>query len=343
MMKGFNGKERVLVCPLGWGLGHAARVIPIISSLTKKGCEVIIAGDQTSLDLIKTRFPQLQYIHFPSISVKLSSNSNQLFSLIGIAFKLISLTIRENKRIKSIVKDLSIDVIISDNRYGLYVKNIKSIFITHQLRVIFPFPFKWAMPIGQLFIRHYSQKFDECWVPDYEDGVKLSGKLSKSRFNPNNVRFIGPLSRFSELDVVPKDIPWDIVAIMSGPPPHRELLENILVTNANSMNMKTLIIQGLPQYPQKKVDIGNLTLVADLPDDEMAQIIVSANRLICRSGYSAIMDLTCLHKKALLIPTPGQTEQEYLAQYHQGLGTFNTISQKELGIISKTELLNLLD
>jgi uncharacterized protein (TIGR00661 family) len=336
-MNNFTGTERVLVCPLGWGLGHATRIIPIISKLIDKGCVVVVAADIPSIDILKTHFPSLNYIVYPSVNIRFNNGKWQITALFFIAIKLIFLTIKEAHSIKEIIKCYKIDFIISDNRYGLSAKGVKSVIITHQLSVIFPFPFRWAEPLGRLYIKYFLEKFNECWIPDNETEPRLSGKLSSIKNFPRNARYIGVLSRFSGYKPQKLNFCWDLVCIISGPPPHRAILESILVDLANRLNLKTLIVQGIPNITNNTIINGYVTLVPHLNDHDMANALFSAKFVICRSGYSTIMDLVTLNLRALLVPTPGQTEQEYLAKYHSEINSFPSVSQTQLKRITLSE------
>jgi predicted glycosyltransferase len=232
--------------------------------------------------------------------------------------------------VKKIIADNKIDVVISDNRYGLYTKGIPSVIITHQLKIIFPKPFKWAMSIGVRFIKRYAERYTECWIPDNREGFRISGELSQPNILPKNAEFIGLLSRFGQYDIQKTENPWDLVGIVSGPPPHRDIFEKELVNLSNRLGLKALIIQGLPEDLPATKEMGSVTLVPHLPDHEMAEAMVSAKYLICRSGYSTIMDLITLKRSAMLVPTPGQTEQEYLANYLSANKLFVSCHQGDL-------------
>ena len=319
-MLALTSNERVMVCPLGWGLGHATRVIPIISSLLAKGCHVIVAGDSQSITLLKKRFPNLEFIPFPSLRVKLTKGRNQTLALLKIAIRLLFSIRKENRVARELIKKHKVDVLISDNRYGLYSSSITTVLITHQLKVMFPKPFKWVQPIGERFVRRYAQRFTYCWIPDNPNGFKLSGELSQPKIMHNNAEFIGLLSRFYGKDYTSNSVDWELLGIVSGPPPHRELLVKELVNLSNRLNIRSLIVQGLPSDEVSKTKEGMATLVNHLEDDEMARAITSSKYIICRSGYSTLMDLLALKRTALLVPTPGQTEQEYLARYLKEIG-----------------------
>ena len=325
-----KGNEKVLICPLGWGLGHATRVVPIIEYLLQKGCRVLIAADEHCVELLRGRFPDLEFIIFPSVRIVFGKGIFQLFALFRIAVRMISLTFRDRLRVEKLVCRNQIDLIFSDNRYGLYSKQIPSILITHQLRILFPKPFRWLEIIGEWYVRNHAERFAQCWIPDNTNGFRLSGVLSKPVKMPNNVHFIGLLSRFYGKDLTPSSEEWDLVGIASGPPPFRKELVDELIRFSQRNNLKALVVRGLPQLHGNETVEGNVTLVNHLNDKKMVSAILGTKYLVCRSGYSTIMDLIALGKTALLIPTPGQTEQEYLAKHVSYSNAFNQIPQKQL-------------
>jgi len=208
------------------------------------------------------------------------------------------------------------DMIISDNRFGLWNKNVHSVYITHQLMIKMPQGLKFLEPIVWRFHRFFILKYDECWIPDYEGEKNLSGDLAHKYPLPKNAKFIGSLSRFSLLkNIVPKN-EYQTVAVLSGVEPQRSIFEKELIKRLENCAEKTLIVQGKPQKEKQIQTIQNLTIVSHLETSELASVLLGAKQIISRSGYSTIMDLdalNCLHK-AELIPTPGQTEQEYLAE-----------------------------
>jgi len=327
---GEANENRVLVCPLGWGLGHASRLIPIITRFQKLGFEIIAAGDDLQMQYITTYFPDIKTIIFPSFNVRLASGSNQLIPILGIALRLPYHTVREHFALKGIVREHRINLIISDNRYGLWCKGIKSVLITHQLRVLFPKPFRFLEKVGMWSTRRISKKFTYCWIPDYPDDKNLAGKLSHPRALTSNSRYIGLLSRFQGIRVDRCSQEWDLVGIASGPSPQREIFIELIGRFSKRHNLKTLIVKG---NPAEGIDIyqdNGIFYAGHLDDIDFAKVILSSKYLITRAGYSTIMDLTALGVSGLIIPTPGQTEQEYLADYLSKNGLFKTCKQSEL-------------
>ena len=341
-MLSVKGNEKVLVCPLGWGLGHAARIIPIVRSLIAKGCIITIAADESSIDLLKQHFPEVKFRLYSSVSVRLSKGSNHIWRFLGIALKILQRTLTESRSINQIVNELNIDLIISDNRYGLYHKEIRTVLITHQLWIQFPTPFKPFEFIGRWFVRRYAQRFTECWVPDNPWSFKYSGRLSQPDKLPNNIKYIGLLSRFFGLSYSKQNNTWDLVGIVSGPEPHRKQFEEAIINLSNRLKLKTLVIQGLPQVKSSGRVVGKAMLVPHLNDQQMASALLSTKHVICRSGYSTIMDLAALKLNALLVPTPGQTEQEYLAEHLTKHNLFGSCKQHQLNKLSLMQLHELV-
>ena len=198
-------------------------------------------------------------------------------------------------------------MLISDNRYGCYSPGVKSVFITHQPHVLMPESFKWMEPAVNYFNRRQMSRFDACWIPAPDGG--LLGDMIPAMLPPNT-RFIGYLSRFKKL---PEAIKYDVVVVASGPEPQRTLLADMLREQLKQSPLKVFMVQGVV-HGEEKIDVhDNFTEANYLGTDKLNQILQQAEIVIARSGYSTIMDLARLGKKAIFIPTPGQTEQAHLA------------------------------
>ncbi|MDG1426895.1 MAG: glycosyltransferase [Flavobacteriales bacterium] len=298
-------KKRILVAPLDWGIGHATRCIPIIKELKKNGYEVVLAADNRPLHLLNKEFPKLEIIRFKGYNIKYSKYLSMPFNMLMQIPKLLWNIKSETKELDEIINNYNIDGVISDNRFGLFSSKIPCIFITHQLEIIAPYLKKKIRDFNYSFI----SKFDACWIFDHEKN-NLAGRLSKPKDLPKNSTYIGNHSRFSFSKTEKK---YDFLAIVSGPEPQRTILENGLTKALRNRHEKSLILLGKPEQNINK-NIGNLTIKSHLDATELNQAILQSKLIICRSGYSTIMDLKKLGSKAFLIPTPGQTEQEYLAE-----------------------------
>lgn len=314
-------QKRILVCPLDWGLGHATRCIPIINLLLKKNAEVIIAADGRPYELLKQEFPTLEFIRLKGYNVEYSIHIPMALKMCFSIFSILKGIKEEHQLLQQIIKQYKIDVVISDNRFGLWSKNIKSIFITHQLMIKAPFGEKWLYRFNLKFIN----KFNECWIPDDEGINNLSGDLSHKYPLPKNAFFIGVLSRFNLktttddplLHTTISSKKYEVMVIISGPEPQRTVFEKIILEQLTKEKVKGLVVRGVSEKEEQqiiKTDFNDLLIVSHLKTKEMQEAIEQSDLIIARSGYSTIMDMAALGKKAFFIPTNGQTEQEYLAQ-----------------------------
>ena len=296
------------MAPLNWGLGHATRCIPVIKALIKYDFQPILAGDGDSLRLLRQEFPELTYYELPSTEVVYAEKGNFLkYKLLAQAPKLMRAVKLEKKRTQEIHKLEKLSGIISDNRFGVRSDDIPSIYITHQLQVLSGA----TTALSSQYHRQIINKFKECWVPDFESN-ELAGKLSKPGKGKLALKYIGPLSRFSRH---PQNKRWDIVAVLSGPEPQRGILEAKIKEELRSYSGKSLIVKGVVEGKQKMESEGNLTIVNFMLHEELCDVIEQGELILSRSGYSSVMDLYELGAKAYFIPTPGQFEQEYLAEH----------------------------
>ncbi|MFD0990215.1 glycosyltransferase [Mariniflexile jejuense] len=300
-------KKRVLVAPLNWGLGHATRCIPIINALIANGFEPIIASDGVALALLQKEFPRLSSVELPSYNVTYSKNG-KLFKLKLLldSPKVLKAIKAEKKATKHIVDNNNISGIISDNRLGVYSKKIPSVFITHQLKVLSGNTTWISTKIHEKFIK----KFDACWIPDVETTINLSGKIGHPDAFEIPTYYIGPLSRF-EKKYAP--ILNDLMVLLSGPEPQRTLLEKKLLNELKNYIGKVVFVKGTMEKEQTIQVMGNITIYNFMTTNLLEKTINESDLIISRSGYTTIMDLAKLNKKAFFIPTPGQFEQEYLA------------------------------
>lgn len=300
---------------MDWGLGHASRSVPVIKKLIQKN-KVIIASSGNALRFLKNYFPSLTIIEKPGYHIRYSITLPVAFSILSNVPSIVSSIRKENSWLKKQVEILKPNVIISDNCYGFYHQEIKSIIITHQLMLKMPAGFSFAESTVHYWIKKRLNKFDECWVPDYAGSENLSGDLSHKYPVDDRVIFIGPLSRFdSPLKLKEKNI--DITYLISGPEPHRTFFQQQCIDDAKKNNWKAIVVSGLPGKHEIIHD-NLITIFPHLNDELLLDVLCRSKKVICLSGYSSIMDFHALQIKATMHPTPGQTEQEYLAKYHSG-------------------------
>jgi UDP:flavonoid glycosyltransferase YjiC (YdhE family) len=315
-----NQNKTILVCPLNWGLGHATRDIPIIRRLQLMGYKVIVATESPLKELLKEAVPGLIFEDFPGPVITYSKSNLLIIKLLRQLPFWIKWLKKEQAIIYKLVQKHQPRIILSDNRYGARHPKVRSIIITHQLMIKLPSGLKWAEPLVHRLILNLVNRFDECWIPDFEKGRSLAGDLAHLYPLPTNAHLIGPLSRFMDTPL-PKSSPdphYECLAVLSGPEPQKSQLKSLLVQKLKQCAFKSLIITGEPNLQQEnnvyKTNVVNL--LPHLNEEKLAQLIVSTPTFIARSGYTTIMDLYYLNKNALLVPTPGQSEQSYLANYH---------------------------
>ena len=310
---------KILIAPLNWGLGHATRCVPVIQKLIAEGHEVVIVADGYPIAFLRQEFPSLRFLEFPSYSIYYSTGKSQIGAMIFNLPNIISGIIREHLWLRNLLRAECFDQVISDNRFGMWNHRVYSVYITHQIMVKMPDSLNFFEPFVYWLHKMVIKQYDECRIPDHAENGGLSGDLAHKYPLPDNAEFIGPLSRFQGQESTQPETKYEIVAVISGVEPQRSIFENNLILKYKNRPEKVLIVQGQPIQAEKiSKQIGSITLVSHLPDDEMVAVLIGANKIICRSGYSSIMDLYALNclNKTELIPTPGQTEQEYLFTVH---------------------------
>jgi len=319
--------KRILVAPLNWGLGHVTRCIPLIQALREMGVEVLLASDGAALHLLRAEFPLLPTFELPSYRIRYGS-SNMVRNMAG-QLPRIGYAVRAEKwATDKLVKAYGIQGIISDNRYGCFSRRADSVMITHQLHL--RVPNRFAAWMANRVLRLALHKFDRIWVPDVETAPGLSGELSHGETKVHRaVQFIGPLSR---LKIYPADHEYDVAVVLSGPEPQRTLLEQRLLEQAMPLSRKFIFIQGKTQSKAHHFAADHVEIVSYLTSRNLNDVLLASKVLVCRSGYSSIMDLAALGKKAILIPTPGQTEQEYLAESLAAQHIFLAQRQEEIDL-----------
>jgi hypothetical protein len=419
---------KVLISPLSWGSGHAGRMIPLARELRKRGCEVFFAADAPLLEMAGRELPGVRMIEIPGLTIRYSRILPQYIAILLQLPHIIASAVRDHRRVRQLIRQIRPSVIVSDNRFGFYSKEVCSVYVTHQLRIPFPPLLRFMEPVAALMHRAIINKYDLCIVPDYPGSVNLSGRLShparhhddndpgggtpgaldvtsrkagrqgrKHVFTgagshieeapvpdeerthgtgalpgivapplsgpflrhgifPRNLVYAGPLSRFTLPGVsaagspIPFSRPY-ICLVLSGPEPQRSvLLKKVVAALDTPGSMKETITpdggsnnERSPAPPASRLVVmsaGPVTpvtvtslmveLLISPPPGVMRQVLTGASLVIARAGYTSVMELVSLGRGAVLVPAPGQTEQEYLGRYLDGRYGFITVSQKRL-------------
>jgi len=340
-VKKFNIRT-ILIAPLDWGLGHATRCIPIIKVLKNAGFNVIIACNDKQKSLLSAECNDVRFIDLEGYNIQYTKRS--WFFALKIIFqipKIIASIKREKKCLEKIIDEEKIDLVISDNRYGLNNTKVPCVFITHQLTI--KAPFKWLEQLLQTINYRYIKRFNQCWIPDNSGDDNIAGVLSHPKKMPSiATNYIGLLSRFIKQENTNKK--FDVCVLLSGPEPQRTILENILLKQLDkATNLKIFFVRGLPQTTEILMASTAIEIANHLNQKDMLNIICSSEIIIARSGYTTVMELMALQKKSILIATPGQTEQEYLAKYLFQQQKCLSYNQTEINVIEAIKIAKNFD
>lgn len=355
-------KPLVLFSPLDWGLGHTTRCIPLLSELIQNGCSVIVACNSMQKAILQPEFSQISFVHMEGYNLRYGKNKAWTYIMLILQLPKILIKIKnENWWISKFLQSNAINAVISDNRYGFYSRKIPSFFITHQLYIQTGLG-KWINNITQRFNYTFIRNFSECWVPDFKGPINAAGILSHpikypsipvqylgclSRFPPNSAKDMSLISETPVLPSLPLRLqPWnyDLLFILSGPEPQRSILEKRIYKQLAGYPGRSALVRGLPggakylSSPTPKTTIFEYASSA-----ELNQLINQSALVVSRSGYTTIMDLLKVKKKMILVPTPGQGEQEYLAAHLQSKNLAIVMKQQEFFIQAAIEQASSFD
>lgn len=320
----FTTDDVVIVAPLYWGLGHATRCIPIIHWLNNHCKKVIIASDGAALELLRQEFPNLTYEVLPQYNIRYRY-SNMIANLILGSFRIMKAIFLERKSAQHLTNKYGVTVIVSDNRLGFFNPKIKSLYMTHQVNLLHAKP--WISRLGTQIHRYFINNFDHCLIPDFKGEKSICPKLSHGL--TKEYTYLGPISRIENLNLSP-DI--DILIILSGPEPQRTILEEELFHILVPLKTyKIVFVRGSNNhFAISHLIRDNFTCLNLVSGVEIEYLLNTSRLFIARSGYTTIMDIRHLDIKAIWIPTPGQTEQEYLAEKLSDNNKYKKINQNEL-------------
>ena len=326
-----GGPARILIAPLDWGLGHTTRCLPIVKAFQRQGAEISVACNEPQAGLLKPEIQGIRLLRLEGYGLQYAGSERTTTLKIALQIpKILTSIKRENQWLRDLLNREKFDLVISDNRYGLHHPSVYSIFMTHQLRIQVPFS-SWLENRLQKRNYHFINQFDECWIPDLPNEPNLAGSLSHpAKLPATKVKYIGPISRFKEVKSNLNS--HDLVIIISGPEPQRTIFEKKCLSELKDFNGTAIVVRGLPVETTHLENSGNVSFFNHLPADELGEILGRAKFVVSRSGYSTIMDMAALKKKSIFIPTPGQTEQEYLAEYLMEKKFCFAIKQKDFSL-----------
>jgi Glycosyltransferase family 28 C-terminal domain len=332
---GRREKKRILVSPLDWGLGHATRCIPLIKALLARDYEVYLAGEGAQEVLLRREFPALPFLPLRGYRIKYARSGALLQLALIRQFPQLLKAIRyERNWLADRMREYDFQAVISDNRYGLYHEDIPCVILTHQLSIASG----WGNFMDDILRQwHYQQlnKFNFIWVPDLPGNGNLAGKLSHPLNPPENCRYVGVLSRMKKNT---QPLRYDLTVVLSGPEPARSQWEKKLLDELTRMQGEIVVVRGLPHVTSVLPSSRTINIYNHLDTEDLQRIIQSSKLVIARTGYSTVMDLVSLQQPAVLVPTPGQTEQEYLSEYLSEQEIFPSTLQERFSVTHALEL-----
>jgi UDP:flavonoid glycosyltransferase YjiC (YdhE family) len=325
-------KRNIAIFPLQWGLGHAGRMLPLAVRLRDLGHNVYIASSSEHISFFRREAAGFQYIESKSFTIRYSKTFPQWLVIVGSLHRLLWYTVKEHFELKRIIKENSIDIVISDSRPGLWNSKVRTAFVSHLPGIPLPW---FLLPLsytGNLVGRMILRKYDLFFIPDLPGDVNLAGKLSHLRLLPNNARYCGILSRFiySAADSTGNRGQY-VLAILSGPEPQRFVFMDKIISLCERLDRELIILGASPGERADTYDpLRKIRYISHADTTCMTGLITASDVIITRSGYTSLMELTSLKKSAIIVPTPGQSEQEYLARYLHRRGWFRMVRQSEL-------------
>ncbi len=327
----------IIYAVCSWGLGHSTRSLPVIRKLMDENNSLTIISNGRSLDLLKKELgDNASYVDIVDYPMLLSENARQFMAKSMIYWPLFIKRIESGLiKLNRLLEKKKYDLIVSDGRYDMYSRKIPSFFISHQMRIMNPLRISMFETGSELFNQFFFKRFSGVIVPDYRED-SFSGDLSHNlkKIDENMLHYVGALSDFSK-KTCKKDV--DYLISISGPEPQRSMLEEKLSSQIQDLTGNIVMTLGKSEKTSK-IEKENITTYSFLTKEDREYLLNRAKLVIARSGYSTIMDLGVIGAKALLIPTPGQIEQEYLGEYHNMIGTFYSVRQDEVNVKKDIEI-----
>ncbi|MFN4286862.1 MAG: glycosyltransferase [Lacibacter sp.] len=332
---------RVLIAPLDWGLGHATRCIPLIRYLLQRGVAVELAADGAVAALLQQEFPQLPLHRLPGYGIRYGRNG-VLWPLLRQLPRIFRRIRYEHRWLAQLLLQRHFDAVISDNRPGLHHPSLPCVYLTHQLRI----RSGWGLPIDyflQGLHARFLRRFTRVWVPDAATPPWLAGVLAHPPGYALPVQYLGPLSRFAPPQEPLPPHAYELLCLLSGPEPQRSLLEQRILAQVDQIKGRVLLVRGLPGSHAPLQGLPPHVMAQNhLPAGALQQALLQSRLVLCRSGYTSVMDLLRLNKTAVLVPTPGQPEQEYLARWLQQQQLFAYVPQQQLQLHRLSKLCGAL-
>ncbi len=321
---------------LNMGLGHASRSLPIMREFVNRGWRLVIGANGRALNFLQNEIPAAEFITTPDYALRYAKGALLPLSLLAQTPQFLAGIRAEQKLCRKAAQLYQPKLIISDHCYGMSHPEIPSYFITHQVYFAMPPGLERFSALPARFNFHYHRHFGKIIIPDLpdENGGRLSGRLSRLPRQASRYHYAGLLSSVAQQNIKP-DI--DVLVSISGPEPQRTLFEKLVLEQIETIPGKKVVLLGKSESTRTLCDREALKVYSHLPRQAAAELMNRARLIVSRPGYSTLMETAELGKPALFVPTPGQTEQVYLARRLQEQGWFHSVAQHRLKLADDIE------
>lgn len=330
-----NKKPLVVLSMLNWGFGHLTRCFPIIRSLIELKKQLLIVCTPAQQEVLARSFDGLIFFNAADDTPRYGKTKATTLLRLSLQapFQLMKVK-RDNKLLERLSQEYDIELIISDNKYGFYHSRIPSVILTHQLNIQTGLG-KWADAVANRINRKLLSRFREVWVVDGVGKNSLAGSLSAASDNIDaRVKWIGTLNR---LQIRAQKGSEKLLIILSGPEPQRTILEELIVHQLPVNHRHITLIRGtkknFSQQALQKLTSLQFTNWIDLAGlAEIEQLLSQTEWVLGRAGYTSLMEWVTGGWKSIVIPTPGQAEQEYLGYYLMQRGWVFSVEQNNFDL-----------
>ncbi len=321
-------RRHIFYAVLNMGLGHATRSLPVIQALLQQGYRVTVGSSGRALIFLRQELPEAHFLELPDYNLTYSEKGAQPAALLLRLPALMKKIRKEHHVLQQYQRRFPLHGVISDHRYGCYLPGLPSYLLIHQLRFIAPAPFRRLERVGVAFNRFFGKRYGAVLVPDErnspQSGGILTGRLTRVK-ESIPIYFTGILSSLPVETTA--GAPIDVLISISGPEPQRTILEKIVRRQLGEIPGRKVVLLGKPEETSPEHLPDGTVIYPHLSRHRMGELFNRSQLIVSRSGYSTVMELAELGKRALFIPTPGQTEQEYLAWRYRKHGWFHAASQ----------------
>ena len=328
--------RRILYAVYHWGLGHATRSLGPIRALIERGDQVIVMMQPgPGMHLLQSELGDAcEFFPFRDTPAPFSRYPAVFYLRMTAAMPWVLAGYRrEHRMTERLVTERHLDCVISDSRFGVWSGAVPSYCIFHSIHQRVPFFSRLTESVAEWGQRDLLKGFTKILIPDVEENGGLSGWLGHDPdfdWGEGRLVYVGPLSSVKRMDVE-QDI--DVFFSVSGIEPQRGLLEQLVLESLPKLSGRIVVTLGQPRDGAQCREISGATVYGYLDRERQAEMLNRAKLVMTRSGYTTLMELAALGRKALFVATPGQSEQEYLARFHRDKGHVWSVEQKRLDMV----------